>query len=238
MFTVPDYTGAVVALAGNQIDIAWLGGVTSIKAQEQSQNNVTFVACRQKDLQFKSYFIANAEVMKTKGIEAKDNLKALAESFKKSSFTFGSKSSTSGHIMPRFFLAEAGLSPEQCFASKPNYQLKGGHSATLKAVSSGLVDLGALNYSTWDKADAETKAKAPIIFETPSYVDYCMLAHTRLGDELIGKLRTAFTKLDPNNADDAKVLEAFSASKFVAAKSKDWDGIRKVLKQLSDNKSS
>jgi len=221
-----DYTAAVTSLAANKVDLVWLGGATSVQAEERTDGEVTFVATRKDDLTFQSYFIANASL----GIEPVDDLAELAAELADHTFTFGSKSSTSGHIMPRHFMNEAGIFPEEeDVKGGPKYQLQGGHSATLEAVASGAVDFGALNYKVWEGASDATKEKAPVVYETPPYVDYCMVAHNRIGQDLIGKIREAFVKLDASNPDHAPVLEAFGAETFVAAKPEDWDGIRSVL---------
>jgi phosphonate transport system substrate-binding protein len=235
----PDYTGAVTALAADKVDFVWLGGVTAVEAETATGGQAIFLATRDTDLKFKSYFIANrAHVDSGRFQELAElaprplsDLAALKPALKQSTFTFGSKSSTSGHIMPRHFLEspEVGISPETDFAQPAGYQLQGGHSATLAAVASGAVDVGVLNYTNWEKADAEQKAKAPLIYVSPEYVDYCMVAHARIGNELAEKLRTAFAGLDASDPADKAVLEAFSAERFVKADPADWDGIRAVL---------
>lgn len=235
---VPDYNGAVTSLAANKIDFAWLGGVTAVQSEERTKNEVSFVAARDTDLKFKSYFVANKALVDSGRFEpvasldygTVEQLKALAPALKQSSFTFGDKLSTSGHFMPRHFLAEAGLDPESAFHGKPGFQLQGGHSATLKAVASGAFDVGVLNYASWEKADDATKAAAPVIAVSPAFVDYCWVAHNRVGKETIGKLRAAFVKLDAKNPAHEPVLKVFSAAKFVDADPKLWDGMRAVMK--------
>lgn len=234
---VPDYNGAVTALAANKVDFVWLGGVTSIESEDRTDGEVAFIASRAKDLQFKTYFIANQAVVDAGALAAASTtesaptaeLAALKDAFAGLSFTFGSKSSTSGHIMPRHFLGEAGIDPENDFARAPGFQLQGGHSATLAQVASGAVDVGALSYATWESADAETKANAPVVYVTPTYVDYCMVAHTRIGEELVQQLRDAFSGLDASVPEQAAVLSAFSAESFVPADPANWDPIREVL---------
>jgi phosphonate transport system substrate-binding protein len=235
----PDYTGAVTALAADKVDFVWLGGVTAVEAETATRGQAIFLATRDTDLRFKSYFIANrVHVDSGRFVERTDlspqplaDLAALKPALAQGTFTFGSKSSTSGHIMPRHFLEspEVGISPEKDFAQPAGYQLQGGHSATLAAVASGAVDVGVLNYTNWEKAAPEEKAKAPLIYVTPEYVDYCMVAHARIGNELAEKLREAFAGLDASDPADKRVLDAFSAQKFVKADPKDWDGIRNVL---------
>ena len=225
-----DYTGAVVALGAGKIDLAWLGGVTSIDAERATGGDVTFVACRDTDLHFKSYFIANHDTIAQGRIAKLNSLEELKPRLEGLSFTFGNKKSTSGHIMPRYFMALAGIDPERDIRGRPKYQLQGGHDATLRAVASGLVDVGALNYTAWERASAEDKANAPIIYVTPEYVDYCLVAHNRLGADTIDKIRAALTELDRQVPEHRQILDAFSAEKFVAANAGDWDGIRNVLK--------
>lgn len=235
----PDYTGAVTALAADKIDFAWLGGVTAVEAETVTDGQAVFLAARDSDLRFKSYFIANRALVDSGRFQERTDLSpqplaelaALKPALAQGTFTFGSKSSTSGHIMPRHFLEspEVGIDPEKDFAQPAGYQLQGGHSATLAAVASGAYDAGVLNYTNWEKAEPELKAKAPLIYVTPEYVDYCVVAHARIGTELAEKLRDAFAGLDASDPADKAVLDAFAATSFVRADRADWDGIRKVL---------
>lgn len=227
-----DYQACVNGLAANKLDLVWFGGVTYCQAVERTQNKAVLVACRDIDLKFKSYIIANKALVdsgKVKKVETLAELKPLLADL---TFTFGAKDSTSGHIMPRHFLVAAGIAPEKDMKGGPQYQLQGGHGATFKAVAGGQVDLGVLNYTVWDSQTPEEKAKAPIIYTTPDYVDYCFAAHERLGKETIGKLRSALIALDAKNPEHKPVLEAFKCKAFVAADPRQWDGMRKVLAEL------
>ncbi len=228
-----DYTMAVNALIANKVDFAWLGGKTTVDAIDAGKGQVSVLATRDIDLDFKTYFIANKKLVdegKLKKIEKMADLAPMAKDF---TFTFGDKNSTSGHLMPRFFLVEAGIDPNKAFKQECGYQASGGHGATLKAVASGAADIGALNFTYWEKASAEDKANAPIIFVTPGYVDYAWVGHSRLGKETMAKITDAFTGLDRKNADDKAILDAWSAKeKFQAADNKRWDSIRKVRDSL------
>ncbi len=227
-----DYTACVNGLVANKLDLVWFGGVTSVEADAAANGEAVFLATRDIDLKFKTYFIASKKAVEAGRIAPMDQLTQLKEKAKGLTFTFGDKKSTSGHIMPRHFLTLAGIDAEKDFASPASYRPSGGHAATLQAVVNGEVDLGALNYAYYDKAKPEEREAAPLVHTTPDYVDYCWLAHKRLGEETIGKLRAAMLALDPANAGDKAVLDSWSAGKFVAADSKDWDGIRSVLKSL------
>ncbi|MBL8753415.1 MAG: phosphate/phosphite/phosphonate ABC transporter substrate-binding protein [Planctomycetes bacterium] len=228
-----DYTMAVNALIANKVDFAWLGGKTTVDALDAGKGEAMVLATRDIDLDFKTYFIANKKLVdegKLKKVDKLADLKGLAKDF---TFTFGDKNSTSGHLMPRFFLTEAGIDPNKSWKGECGYQASGGHGATLKAVASGATDIGALNFSYWEKASAEDKAAAPVIFVTPGYVDYAWVGHARVGKETLAKITEAFTKLDKNNADDKAILDAWSAKeKFQVADGKLWDSIRKVRDSL------
>jgi phosphonate transport system substrate-binding protein len=227
-----DYQACVNGLAANKLDLVWFGGVTYCQAMERTEGKTVLVACRDIDLHFKSYFIANKAAIEAGKVQKIRKLEELKPLLKDLTFTFGAKDSTSGHIMPRWFLVQAGIAPEKDMKDGPQYQLQGGHSATFKAVTGGLVDVGVLNYTVYDGQKPEDQAKAPIIFTTPEFVDYCFCAHERLGKETIDKLKKALIALDPKKPEQKEVLDAWKCKAFVEADSKRWDGMRKVLAEL------
>ena len=227
-----DYAAAVNGLIANKLDFVWLGGKTTVDALDLGKGEVRVLATRDIDLNFKSYFIANKKLVDDGTIKPMTNLADLKEKAKDLTFTFGDVNSTSGHLMPRFFLTEAGIDPNNAFKSM-GYQASGGHGSTLKAVVSGAADLGALNFGYYDKASAEDKAAAPIVFTTPGYVDYAWVGHSRVGDAMLTKITEAFTQLDPKNAEDKAILDAWAPKeKFLPADGAKWDSIRKVRDSL------
>ncbi|MBL8729864.1 MAG: phosphate/phosphite/phosphonate ABC transporter substrate-binding protein [Planctomycetes bacterium] len=225
-----DYTMAVNGLIANKLDFVWLGGKTTVDAIDAGKGSVHVLATRDIDLAFKSYFIGNKAAVDGGKLKQLADLAELQPSAKALTFTFGDKNSTSGHLMPRHFLVAAGIDPERDF--KTMGYAEGGHSGTLKAVASGSADLGALNFAYYDKASAEDRANAPILYTTPDYVDYAWVAHDRLGAALKGKLRDAFLQLDPAQADDKAILTAWSAGRFVPAEDELWNSIREVRDSL------
>ncbi|HEU4420772.1 MAG TPA: phosphate/phosphite/phosphonate ABC transporter substrate-binding protein, partial [Planctomycetota bacterium] len=227
-----EYQACVNGLAANKLDLVWVGGVTYCQAVERTEGKAVLVACRDIDLKFKSYVIASKALVDAGKVKPIKDLAELKPLLKDYTFTFGARDSTSGHIMPRHFLVAAGIAPEKDMKGGPQFQPVGGHGATLKAVQGGQVDLGVLNYTVWDAQKPEDKEKAPIIYTTPEYVDYCFAAHERLGKDTIEKIRKALVALDPKNPDHKEVLDAWSAKAFVAADPKLWDGMKKVLAEL------
>lgn len=220
-YHVADYKASVTAIQTNQAQISWMGGVTTVQASKAAE--VEVLACRDIDKEFVTYFIANKDA----GVSECKDLKEVAEKAKGKKFTFGSPGSTSGHIMPRhYFNTQAGASPEDTFS---NVSYSGSHSKTIEDVAAGTAAIGAVNFKYWDKADAATKAKAPIIYKTPSYVDYSFVVRKDVGQTTIKKIRAALLELNMDTPEGKKILEAFGAGKFVKADISEWDGIKAVM---------
>jgi phosphonate transport system substrate-binding protein len=225
-----NYAACVTGLATDQLELVWFGGVTAVQADQQMKGKCTFVACREADKNYKTYFIAN----KDSKIGAIKDLTALSENEKAGdwTFTFGSKSSTSGHVMPRhFFQDQTGEKPEDVFKT---VAYSGSHDATLRNVADGTAHVGAMNYKNWDNAKddlAKAKDKCELIYTTPFYVDYVFVARDGVGADMIKKMKDYFLGLDAKKEADNKVLDAWGAkdSKFVECEKKDWDGIKKIL---------
>lgn len=225
-----DYTAAVNALIANKIDFVWLGGKTTCDAIDLGEDHVHVLGTRDIDLAFKTYFIANQDAIAAGKVSAVEDLAEWRGKTSELTFTFGSEGSTSGHLMPRFFLSEAGIDPDTAFRTR-GYQ-KAGHGATLQAVASGAADLGALNYAYYDKASDADKAKAPIVHTTPQYVDYAWVVHDRIGADMVAKLKQALLGLDPEAPAEKEILDAWSAGSFQPASDEQWDSIRKVRDSL------
>jgi len=157
---VNDYPAVVEALAAKKVDLAWLGGVTFVQARLRTGNAVPIVQ-RAEDAKFTSEIIASTAA----GVNGLADLKGK-------NFAFGSPSSTSGHLMPRYYLQQNKLDPEKDFK---RIAFSGAHDATAAWVESGRVEAGALNASVWKKL-VETKkvdtAKVKVIYTTPPYYDY------------------------------------------------------------------
>lgn len=241
---VADYAAAVSGLAANKLDMVWLGGVTAVQAEEVTKGRCQPIFAREEDLKFKSYVIVNKKLVDSGDFKALEerksgplaDLAAMKPKLSGLTFTFGATSSTSGHIMPRYFMEkpEVGIDPEKAFKSKPGYALQGGHSTVLSNVASGAFDVGVLNYLSWESAKDELKLQAPVVYVTPEYMDYCMVVHHRLGGTLPLMLINAFVKMDPNNETHKEVLSVFGATKFVPIGVHQLDGIRAVVKSAKE----
>ncbi len=210
---VTDYTAAVTAFRVGDLDLVWFGGLTGVQAQRQVPG-ARSLAQRDIDTNFHSVFIAN----RRSGLEPVENqsgLRALAGR----TFTFGSQNSTSGRLMPQFFLAQAGVPPQQ-FEGAPGFS--GAHDRTIELVEAGAYEAGALNEQVWREALEEGEAdreRVREIWRSPAYNDYQWIARAdldeRLGDGFTERARTALLNIDGNSAQEKQILELFGAGGFV-----------------------
>lgn len=221
------YSAAVERFKNGEVQLAWFGGLTGEQARK-AVPGARAIAQGDVDPKYKSYFIAH----KSTGLQPSEN---FPTAIKDMSFTFGSKSSTSGRLMPTYFIIqETGETPEDFFSQPVQYQTSGGHDATARAVASGSVQVGALSYKKYDSmvADGEiSAADAPIIWETPDYVDYNLTAHPALeemfGEGFTDKLQKALVECE-----DPEVLKAFNRKDLIPAKNEDFVSIYEVAKKV------
>lgn len=215
---VTDYAAVVEGLASNKVDLAWLGGFTFVQARLRTGNAIP-IAQREEDKAFTSKFIANAA----------SGINSLAD-IKGKNFTFGSVSSTSGHLMPRYFLLQQKLDPEKDFK---RVAFSGAHDATALQVESGRVEAGALNASVWEKLVNEKRVdtkKVKVIWTTPPYFDYNWTVRGNLDPALVRKLTDAFLQLDPKNPAHKELLDRQRASRFVPTRPENYKGIEQAAR--------
>ncbi len=215
---VTDYAATVEGLAGGHLDLVWYGGFTFVQARRRTGNAIPLVQ-RQEDAAFHSKFIARAG----SGIRSLQDLKGKT-------LAFGSESSTSGHLMPRYFLMKAGLDPDRDLA---RYAFSGAHDATAKWVESGKVDAGALNESVWKKLVDEKKvdaSKVEVFYTTPPFHDYNWTVRGDLAPDLTRKLKAAFLALDPANPEHKAVLDVQRATRFIETRPENYAGIEEAAR--------
>ncbi len=210
---VSDYAAAVEALVNKQVDMAWYGGFTFVQANIRSGGKVIPLVQREEDEKFRSVFITSDPEIKT-----------LAD-LKGKTVSFGSQSSTSGHLMPRSVLLQANIDPDKDFK---RVAYSGAHDATIAAVAAGKVDAGALNISVWDKFVADKKvdtSKVKVIFTTQPYFDYNWTVHADMPVAQRDKLTKAFLSLSAATPEGKEVLDLQRATRFVPTKADNYKGI-------------
>jgi len=218
---VTDYGAAVQALAAGQVDFAWLGGFTHVQAR--SMADVVPLVMRDIDREFHSVLIAavDSEISDVAGFRGK-------------TFAFGSKSSTSGHLMPRYFLkTKFQIDAEKDFKGAPVFS--GAHDATVKMVESGKIDGGAVNAQVWERMLREGKVdvdKVKLIWTTPAYVDYVWTARKEIPEATREKFSELFLGLDDRDPAQHAILERMGAKHYVRANPTDFDVIESVARSI------
>ncbi|MEC7377029.1 MAG: putative selenate ABC transporter substrate-binding protein [Pseudomonadota bacterium] len=224
---VKSYAAAVSAFRNNQVQLAWFGGLSGVQARRLVPGSEA-IAQGVEDEAFQTYFIANTST----GIEPAGELAELEEDLKGKTFTFGSKGSTSGRLMPEYYIREVfGQQPEDFFS---RVGFSGNHTRTLRLVEAGTYQVGALNFQVWEKeledGNIDTDA-VQVIWETPAYPDYQWTIRGDV-DERFGegfKQRVTEALL---NLDDPALLESFPRSGFIPASNDDYEPIRKTAEEI------
>ena len=210
---VSDYAASVEALANKQVDMAWLGGFTFVQANVRSGGKAVPLVQREEDEKFRSVFITTDPAIKT-----------LAD-LKGKTLSFGSASSTSGHLMPRSFMLDAKVDPDK---DLKRVAYSGAHDATIAAVAAGKVDAGALNISVWEKFVADKKVdttKVRVITTTPVYFDYNWTVHADMPAARKEKITRAFLDLSKASPEGKEILELQRATRFVPTRAENYKGI-------------
>jgi phosphonate transport system substrate-binding protein len=209
----------------------WFGGLTGVQARLQKPG-AQVLAQRDIDASFHTIFIANTK----SGLKPITNVKGLSQ-LKGKRFTFGSESSTSGRLMPQYFLGKAGVSSSAFAGGAPGYS--GSHDATIALVQSGAYDAGAVNEQVWRSSLHDGKAnraKVMAIWKTPGYPDYHWIAQPgldqRFGKGFTGRLRQAILSWRPSDPEQKQILTLFGAQQFTGAKAQAYGQIEQVGRQI------
>ncbi len=211
---VNDYPAAVESLVNKQVDLVWFGGFTFVQAHLRSGGKVVPIAQREEDTQFRSVFISQTD----------SGIKTLAD-LKGKQVSFGSASSTSGHLMPRSFLLDAKIDPDKDFK---RVAYSGAHDATIASVVGGRVDAAALDITVWRKFVDEKKvdtAKVNVFFTTPPYFNYNWSVHADMPAALRERITKALLDLSMANPEGKEILTLNRATKYVPTSPENYKGL-------------
>ena len=221
---VKSYAASIAAFRNNQVQLAWFGGLSGVKARLIVPGSVA-IAQGVEDPVFKSYIIANTSTKL-------ENSDVIPKKVLGKNFTFGSKGSTSGRLMPEYYIRKTfNKSPNDVF-NKVGFS--GNHSKTISLVQSGAYQVGAVNFKVWDRELAEGKidtSKVKIIYTTPTYPDYQFTARGDL-DKEYGKGFTAKLTKAILNLKDKKILAGFPRSGFIKATNADFQPVLDVAREI------
>jgi len=211
---VSDYPAAVEALVNKKVELVWFGGFTHVQAQLRSGGKIMPIAQREEDTKFQSVFIAKTD----------SGIKALAD-LKGKQISFGSQSSTSGHLMPRHFLLQAQLNPEKDFK---RIAYSGAHDATIASVVSGKVDAAALDITVWRKFVGENKVDTKavnVFYTTPTFFNYNWSVHADLPADLRERVKKALLDLDPATPEGKEILQLNRATRYIPTTPETYKGL-------------
>jgi phosphonate transport system substrate-binding protein len=211
---VSDYPAAVEAMVNKNVDMVWFGGFTYVQASNRSGGKVIPIAQRVEDTKFQSVFITKAD----------SGIKTLAD-LKGKQVSFGSQSSTSGHLMPRSYLLQAKIDPDKDFK---RIAYSGAHDATIASVVSGKVDAAALDITVWNKFVSEGKVdtkEVVVFYTTPGYFNYNWAVHADMPAALREKVTKALLDIDPATAAGKEILSLNRATRYIATKAENYAGI-------------
>jgi phosphonate transport system substrate-binding protein len=211
---VNDYPAAVEALVNKKVDLVWFGGFTHVQANLRSGGKIIPIAQREEDTKFQSVFIT----------QTNSGIKTLAD-MKGKQVSFGSQSSTSGHLMPRHFLLQANLNPEKDFK---RIAYSGAHDATIASVVSGKVDAAALDITVWRKFVGENKVDTKavdVFYTTPPYFNYNWSVHADMPADLRNKVQKALLDLDANTPEGKEILQLNRATRYISTSPENYKGL-------------
>ena len=221
---VKSYAAAITAFKNNQVQLAWFGGLSGVQARRLVVNSEA-IAQGYEDQLFKTYFIAHHST----GLTEADTFPADIQD---KTFTFGSKGSTSGRLMPEFHIREQfNMAPEQAFA---RVGFSGDHSQTIAQVQAGAYQVGAVNYQVWETELASGKidpSKVSVIWRTPTYPDYQWTIRgdvdARYGDNFKARVTQALL-----NMTDPDLLASFPRQSFIPASNQDYAPIENTAQAI------
>lgn len=227
---VTDYAASVTAFRVGDLDMVWFGGLTGVQARLQVDGAQALVQ-RGIDEEFHSVFIANQE----SGIDPFTEIDGLA-ALEGHTFTFGSESSTSGRLMPQYFLSQAGVTLED-FEGEPGFS--GAHDKTIELVEAGTYEAGALNEQVWNsrvEAGEVDLDRVQVIWRTPPYHDYHWVIRPdvteRYGEDFVQRVTDAFLNLDPSVPEHAEILDLFGAERFIVTENDNYLQIETVGREI------
>lgn len=214
------YQDLVDQFISGEVQIAYLGGLSFLEVSRQVPT--VALAMRKKDTKFRSYFIA----------QSSNKIKSLKD-IKGRSFAYGSKRSTSGHLMPRYFLDKEGIDSNRDFSGPALYS--GAHDNTIAWVISGKADAGVVNSAVFDRHLQEGKIdseKIEVFWVTPGYPDYIWVARKDVNPDILNQITRFFINLTPGIDEDEEILQALSASYYVEPSLSEFNNLKIIAEKL------
>ncbi|MGB3787188.1 MAG: phosphonate ABC transporter substrate-binding protein [Phormidesmis sp.] len=226
-FFATDYAGVIEAMGANKIQMAWFGGKSYIEAAERSEAEAfaqTVASDGSKG--YYSYLITNKDnpIVKDIDLEKGDGDKYVVEHTKDLTFAFNDPNSTSGYLVPSYYVfAKNGINPEQAFSE---LIYAGSHEATAQAVANDQVDVATNNSESLvdlEKSDPAAAEKIQVIWTSPVIPSDPIAYRKDLPDCLKDQIKDFFYTYN-----DPAVLGDLEWKGFDEASDADWNTVREL----------
>jgi len=184
------------------INLGLFGDVTFVRENEKA--GALPLALRDIDEKFSSIIVVRPE----------NSAKSLSD-LKGSRFMFGSKFSTSGHLIPRYFMSLNNIKPENFFGS---VDFNGAHNKTILSVINGHSDAGVTNYKIIEEILLDGrihKRKIRASRESPTYTDYIWSAQETMDIISREKLINALLSLTLYKPETKTILESVKSNHYL-----------------------
>lgn len=215
----PDYNGVVESMNYNQIDMAYLGPLTHVIAQERSNAQAIVTQLVDGEPFYHSYIITHQD-------NPWSTLEDLLENPEEVDFAFGDPNSTSGSLIPSIELQDRGVYESEQEHQFNTVRFTGSHDATALSVQNKQVDAGAIDsaiYNQLIESEKIDEEQLKVIWESEPLFQYPWSVLESTDEETIETLREAFLAID-----DQEILDAFGASGFTEASNEDYESIRQA----------
>lgn len=210
-----DYLAMLDDFSAQRIHLANFGGLTFTEAERR--DNAEPLVMRDVDLNFASCYL----------VRQSDNRPSISQ-FKGETFAFGPQLSTSGHLMPRYYLQSAGIDAETFFAS---IRHSSGHDETAIWVKNREVTAGVANCVIVESMLRDGRLapdEVRILETTPAYANYVWAVNQELDPAVKTRLRDAFLALDATLPQHRPILQKLGAHAYLPASRADFEDIRRA----------
>lgn len=219
MYTATDYAGVIEAMRKKRLDIAWLGPLSYILAEQEAGAEAFAVGVSPDGRSiYKSIFVVpgDSPVQKLEDLKGKN-------------VAFVEPASTSGNLVPSYILKQrTGQTPAQFFGK---FTYAGSHDAAQLAVKNHAVDAAAANdisYKILLEKGLITPQSNRIIETSMDIPDSPLTYRKDLDPELKAKIREAFY----NAHKDMQVTGYGKYIRYTEAKPADYQPIRDMITSL------
>ncbi|AFY56217.1 phosphonate ABC transporter, periplasmic phosphonate binding protein [Rivularia sp. PCC 7116] len=233
-YYVTQYSGVIEAMAAGDVQLAWYGGKSYIEAAKRSNAEV-FAQTINHDgtTGYTSHLIVNKNnpiAAEAKALGKNKGDEYVINNAKKLSFAFNEPNSTSGFLVPSYYIfTQNKINPKEAFK---RLIYSGSHEATALAVANNQIDVATNNSESLSRLEGinpEARKKIEVIW-TSELIPSDPIAYRKdLPENLKSKIKDFFYTFK-----DEEVLQPLKWRGFVAAEDKTWDTIREL--EIAKNK--